>query len=146
LNFIWGEPGDSVETLKSSAEFIKEYNSYSQIRTVRPVTPYPGCDLYSYAIEKGLLQGPEEFFEGFKNSDLITVNFTDMTNEEMYNVLYEVNKDLILDHFNNTNKDFHAANELIDGFYSLYFKGETKFRGARKYTEDDVKNLKDIND
>lgn len=144
LNFIWGEPGDDDKTLKESAEFIKKYNSYSQIRTVRPVTPYPGCDLYIYAIEKGLLKGPEDFFDRFKNSDLIAVNFTNMSNEEMYKLLYEVNKDLILDHFNHTSKDMKAANELIQSFYALYFKGETKFRGARKYTEDDVKNLKSI--
>lgn len=144
LNFIWGEPGDTAETLRQSAEFIKKYNTYSQIRTVRPVTPYPGCDLYNYAIEKGLLKGPQDFFNRFKNSDLITVNFTNMTDNEMYNVLFEVNKDLILDHFNHTNKDMTSAQELIESFYNLYYKGEIKFRGARKYTEDDVKNLKSI--
>lgn len=144
LNFIWGEPGDTAETLKASAEFIKKYNTYAQVRTVRPVTPYPGCDLYYYAIEKGLLKGPEEFFDRFKNSDLITVNFTDMTNEDMYKALFEVNRDLILDHFNHTSKNTEYAEELIQSFYNLYFKGETKFRGARKYTSKDVKNLNSV--
>lgn len=145
LNFIWGEPGDTAETLKESAKFIKKYNTYSQVRTVRPVTPYPGCDLYYYAIETGLLKDPEDFFNRFKNSDLITVNFTDMNNTDMYKLLFEVNKDLILDHFKHTSQDINAANELIEGFYNLYFKGDIKFRGARKYTEEDVKNLKSIN-
>jgi len=142
LNFIWGEPGDTEETLRGNAEFIKKYNTYAQIRTVRPVTPYPGCDLYYYAIEKGLLKNAEEFFERFKNSDLMVVNFTGIPDEEVYKLLFEVNKDLILDHFRIVNGDMEAANQLIEGFYNLYFKGNTKFRGARKYTTDDIKNLK----
>lgn len=144
LNFIWGEPGDNSETLMKSVEFIKKYNTYAQVRTVRPVTPYPGCDLYYYAIENALLKGPGDFYDKFKNSDLITVNFTDMTNEEMYKLLYEANKNLILDHFNHISKNMEAANELIYSFYELYFEGKTKFRGARRYTNNDVKNLKSI--
>jgi len=41
LNFIWGLPGDSEKSLRNNAEFIKKYNLYDQIRTIRPVTPYP---------------------------------------------------------------------------------------------------------
>lgn len=141
LNFIWGEPGDTEDTLIKNAEFIKKFNTYAQVRTERPVTPYPGCDLYDYAIQIGLIQGPEDFFNRFKNSDLVTVNFTDMTVERMYELLFETNKDLILDHFKHTNGDMKKANELIDGFYRLYFKGETKFRGARKYSEEDLEYL-----
>ncbi len=133
LNFIWGNKGDTEESLRNNVNFIKKYNTYDQIRTIRPITPYPGCELYYEAIEKGLLSGPEDFFDKFKNSDLLMVNFTDIPEEKFYKLLFEANKELIIDHFRHTTKDMEGANRLIEDFYNLYFKGETKFRGARHY-------------
>ena len=133
LNFIWGNIGDTEESLKGNVELIKKYNTYDQIRTIRPVTPYPGCDLYYEAIQKGLLTGPEDFFDKFKNSDLFTVNFTDIPEEKFYKLLFEANKELIIDHFSHTTKDMEEGNRLIKDFYNLYFKRETNFRGARHY-------------
>jgi len=133
LNFIWGNKGDTEESLRKNVELIKTYNTYDQIRTIRPVTPYPGCELYYEAIEKGLLSGPEDFFEKFKNSDLLTVNFTDIPEEKFYKLLFEANKELINDHYSHTTKNMEEAAQFIQSFYNLYFKGETKFRGARHY-------------
>jgi anaerobic magnesium-protoporphyrin IX monomethyl ester cyclase len=135
LNFIWGNLGDTAESLKGNATLIKKFNTYDYIRTIRPVTPYPGCDLYDIAIKKGLLSGPDDFFEKFNNSDLLTVNFTQIPDDKFYQILFEVNKDLILDHFSHTNKDWNAANKLIESFSDLYFKGITTFRGARHYNK-----------
>ncbi len=137
LNFIWGLPGDTEKSLKGNVELIKEYNSYYQIRTIRPPTPFPGSDLYYEAIEKDLFSGPGGFFDKFKNSDLLTVNFTDIPDDEYYKLLFEANKSLITDHFEHTTKDIEAADRLINDFYNLYFKGYTKFRGARHYTKED---------
>ena len=131
LNFIWGNKGDTEESLWNNVKLIKQYNTYDQIRTIRPVTPYPGCELYYEAIERGLLSGPEDFFNKFKNSDLLTVNFTDIPEEKFYKLLFEANKELIIDHFNHTTKDMKTANKLIQDFYNLYFKGKVDFRGAR---------------
>ena len=133
LNFIWGNLGDTVKSLRGNVDLIKKFNTYDYIRTIRPVTPYPGCDLYYYAIKKGLLTGPDDFFKRFKNSDLLTVNFTDIPDDQFYQILFETNKDLIMDHFSHTTKDLNAANQLIDSFYNLYFKGTTTFRGARHF-------------
>lgn len=133
LNFIWGNKGDSAESLRKNVELIKKYNTYYQVRTIRPVTPYPGCDLYYEAIEKGLLSGPEDFFNKFKNSDLITVNFTGIPDEQCYKLLFEANKELILDHYAHVGGDMNEANNMIESFYDLYFKGKTNFRGARHY-------------
>lgn len=131
LNCIWGEPGDNEETLKSNADFIMQNNLYDQIRTIRPVTPYPGCDLYYKAIEMGLLSGPEDFFSRFINSDLITVNFTGIPDKQCYDMLLEVNTKLILDHFEHTSGDIVAAKSLIEKFRKLYAGEITNFRGAR---------------
>ena len=133
LNFIWGNKGDTEETLKGNVEFIKKYNTYHQIRTIRPVTPYPGSDLYYEAIERGLLSGPEEFFERFENSDLLTVNFTELPEKKLYELSFEANKKLIIDHYEHTSGNMDDAYALINQFYNLYFRGDYKFRGARHY-------------
>ena len=113
--------GDTEKSLKNNVRFIKEYNTYDQLRTIRPVTPYPGCDLYYEAISRGLLSGAEDFFNKFKNSDLLLVNFTEIPEKEFYKMLFEANKELILDHFSHTTKDIEQAHALINDFYNLYF-------------------------
>ena len=133
LNFIFGNKGDSEQSLKNNVKFIKKYNTYDQLRTIRPVTPYPGCDLYYEAIDRGLLSGPEDFFDKFKNSDLLTVNFTDIPNDRFYKLLFEANKELIIDHYMHTTKDMNMANKLVNDFHDLYFRDKITFRGARHY-------------
>lgn len=133
LNFLWGNIGDTEESLKSNVKLIRELNSYYHLRTIRPVTPYPGCDLYYEALRRGLLSGPEDFFERFKNSDLLTVNFTNISEKRFYQSLFDANKELIIDHFEHTAGNMQDAQRTIDQFYNLYFKGDYKFRGARHY-------------
>lgn len=133
INFIWGIMSDNAETLGKSVEFIKKFNTYAELRTIRPVTPYPGSELYYYAISNGLLSGPEDFFDKFKNSDLLTVNFTNMSDDNFYKLLFEANKELILDHYEHTDMSLEKANKMISDFYNLYFKGFVKFRGARHF-------------
>jgi len=137
LNFIWGFPNDTKESLDGNKELIKKYNQYHQIRTIRPVTPYPGCDLYYEAVDNGLIDGPGDFFDRFKNSDLVTVNFTEFPEKQIYEWLFEVNKNLILDHYTHTNQDISVADEMISNFKNLYDGKTTKFRGARRYAKDE---------
>jgi radical SAM superfamily enzyme YgiQ (UPF0313 family) len=139
LNFLWGNIGDTEETLKSNAGLLRQLNTYYHLRTIRPVTPYPGCDLYYEAIKRGLLKGPEDFFERFKNSDLLTVNFTDIPEKRFYELLFKANRELIIDHYEHTTKNMEEAADLIEQFYNLYFKGAHKFRGARHYDREQEK-------
>jgi anaerobic magnesium-protoporphyrin IX monomethyl ester cyclase len=133
INFIWGSWNDDEQTLQDSVDFIKKYNTYDEVRTIRPITPYPGCEMYYDAIAEGLLSGPEDFFEKFSNSDLITVNFTNLSHDKFYDLLYNANKELILDHYKERDEERNKAHQMIDNFYNLYFKGFTKFRGARHF-------------
>jgi len=142
INMIWGMPGDTLDSLRKNAEFIKRFNQYDQIRTIRPVTPYPGSPLYNRAVKEGQLKGPEDFFEKFKNSDLYLCNYTGIPTQEIYVALYEVNKDLIYDHFSHTSKDFSAADALLERFYDLYFNGVTDFTGPRDLTAKSHKHKK----
>ena len=133
INFIWGIMSDNAETLRRNVDFIKQFQGYNELRTIRPITPFPGCELYEYAIKQGKLKGPEDFFKKFRNSDLLTVNYTALPDDEFYRLLFEANKELIIDYYNHTNGDMAQAQAMIDSFYNLYFKGEVRFRGARHF-------------
>lgn len=125
INIIFGNIGDTKETLQKGVKLIRKYYKYDRCRTIRPVTPYPGSDLYYFAIEKGLLKGPEDFFKKHKNSDALTVNFTEMSDEEFYKTLFEVNKEMGRKYYN------RFADDLEEAFKRLYFEGDYSFRGSR---------------
>lgn len=132
INIIWGMPGDCEESLRGNAEFIKKYNQYDQIRTIRPVTPYPGSPLYYLALEKNFLSGPQDFFNRFKNSDRIMVNFTEMSIGSIYKILLEVNTDLIYDHFKNTTNNMNAAKKMVEDLANLYKNEDYIYTGPRQ--------------
>jgi radical SAM superfamily enzyme YgiQ (UPF0313 family) len=126
FNLLWNNIADNEETLKKAVEFLKKYNTYSEIRTIKPVTPYPGSALYYNAIKQGLLEGPEDFYENkHMNSDRIAVNFMDMSDEKAYELLYEANKELLEDHYD------HLRNEAIEAHHLLYSGQNVNFRGVR---------------
>ena len=56
FNIIFGNIGENADTLRAGMDFLLKYDDHSQLRTIRPVTPYPGSELYYYAIKKGLLK------------------------------------------------------------------------------------------
>lgn len=126
-NIIFGNIGENRMSLKLGVEFLLKYDDHSQMRTIRPVTPYPGSPLYYYAIEKGLLRDCEDFYENkHTNSDLLSVNFTDMDDDDFYKELFEANKKLIENYFSKQSK------KAIDLAYNLYFNKDTSFRGFRQ--------------
>ena len=146
LNFIWGDPGDSLESLDKIVKFLIQYDTLGQLRTVRPPTPYPGSPLYYKAIEEGKLAGPGDFFEKFVNSDRMTVNFTDLPDSEVYTALFKANSILIKNHFDKKIKLFDEdkkecdlkAQQMIESFKRVYFPQtpeDFKFRGARHYNK-----------
>lgn len=139
LNFIWNNLGDDERTLRRNVELIKKYNTYYQCRTIRPVTPYPGSDLYYKLIEAGKLKGPEDFFDKFKNSDLILVNVMALPDKKAYELLLEINTDLILDHYRHVKGDMEEARGLILQLADLYSGKITNFRGTRHYKKAHLK-------
>jgi len=127
LNIIFGNIGENAESLKKGVEFILKYNTYVQIRTIRPVTPYPGCPLYYYAIEKGLLKDVADFYENKHiNSEFLSVNFTDLPDDEFHRLLCEANKTLLRDYYQ------HKLEEMIDATEKLYREKRADFRGYRQ--------------
>jgi radical SAM superfamily enzyme YgiQ (UPF0313 family) len=126
-NIIFGNIGENAETLKKGVDFLIEYDDHSQLRTIRPVTPYPGTPLYKYAIEKGLLKDVEEFYEHkHLNSDLLAVNFTSLSDNEFHSLLFDANKRLLENYFN------HKLEQGIEAARQLYMEHDTSFRGFRQ--------------
>lgn len=127
LNIIFGNIGETYNSLQMGLEFLMKYDDHSQMRTIRPVTPYPGSPLYYYAIEQGLLKDCEDFYERkHLNSDLLAVNFTNLTDDEFHMALYEANSKLI-------NKYYEVAKERsLATCKKLYTEKDTSFRGFRQ--------------
>ena len=127
LNIIWGNIGEGTKQLKKDVKFLKKYNKGGQFRTIRPVTPYPGSELYNIAIEKGLLEGPEDFYEKkHLNSDLLAVNFTSLSDKQFHNELKKANLELIKDYYKK--KRFDTLNQCE----ALYDNKNINFRGFRQ--------------
>lgn len=126
LNMIFGNLGDTRETLKKAVDFLLKYDDHAQCRTIRPVTPYPGSPLYDYAVQKGYIRDCEEFYESkHVNSDLLTVNFTELTDEELHTALYQANATLIDRYFR------EHKNRVMSQAHDLYVSGDAGFRGFR---------------
>ena len=126
-NIIFGNIGDNRDTLNKGVEFLLKYDDGAQMRTIRPVTPYPGCPLYYEAIEKGLLKDCEDFYENKHiNSDLLAVNFTDLSDDEFHRCLLEANTRLITNYFEK------KLASLKEQSRKLYLDKDSSFRGFRQ--------------
>jgi len=127
LNLIWGFPGDTAENLAKAVEFLKKWDPCHELRTIRPVTPYPGTQLYAAAIENGLLKGAEDFYENKHiNSDLLTVNFMGISTEAAHYHLKKANRQL---YYNYLRKRWDEFGEVTR---KLYTREDTSFRGFRE--------------
>lgn len=126
LNIIFGNLGETRETLERDVEFLLKYDDHAQNRTIRPVTPYPGTDLYNYAIKEGFILDIEDFYENkHRNSDLMTCNFTDLSDDEYYDALYWANSKLLDNHL----KFMEEKNR--ECLNKLYREKDESFRGFR---------------
>ena len=134
LNIIWGNHGETVETLRKSVDFLIKYSDHTQFRTVKPVAPYPGSPLYYDAIMMGLLDSnnpAEDFYENkHLNSELLTVNFTQLTDSDFYEALAAGNKRLVDDYFNFLRTQHH---DEIDQLYSEQNNTHRGFRSKLVY-------------
>lgn len=125
-NIIFGNIGENKESLRLGVEFLLKYDDHAQLRTIRPVTPYPGCPLYYYAIEKGYMKDCEDFYENkHLNSDLLAVNFTELTDEEFHKALLDANTKLLKNYYNS------ILDKNLENVKKLYLEKDADFRGFR---------------
>lgn len=127
FNIIFGNIGDSKETLQKGVKFLLKYDDSAQLRTIRPVTPYPGSPLFTTAVEMGLVKDCEDFYEHkHHNSDLLSINFTELTDDEFHEALFEANSNLIAHYFE------AISNSTLMQAKQLYHNRNAKFRGFRQ--------------
>ncbi len=127
FNIIWGNIGENEKTLLAGVRFLLKYDDHSQLRTIRPVTPYPGSPLYYHAIGTGKLKGIEDFYENkHKNSDLPAVNFMNIPDQTVNTCLLYTNK-ILLENYHN-----HKFSEQVSQFERLYLHNDITFRGLRQ--------------
>ena len=126
LNMLFGAIGDNKETLRKAVDFLIKYDDGAQRRSIKPVTPYPGSPLYYHAISKGLLEGPKDFYENkHLNSDLLCCNFTELSDDEVYECLEWANKELTQNYFDK------MLDQSLDQVEHLYRTKDSTFRGFR---------------
>ncbi len=127
LNIIYGNINEPLSAIDDAVEFLLKYDDHAQMRTIRPVTPYPGSELFDYAVEHNLLEGVEDFYENkHQNSDLLSVNFTQYTDDEVYEALYHANMKLIEKY---QEVQAEASARICK---DLYFNRNAAFRGFRQ--------------
>ncbi|MBU0681151.1 MAG: B12-binding domain-containing radical SAM protein [Proteobacteria bacterium] len=127
LNMLFGHIGDNKETLQAAVNFLIKHDDGAQMRTIRPVTPYPGSPLYYYAVEKGLINDIDDFYMNkHLNSDLFAANFTELSEDELYSELTKANIALLENYFDNKKKSMKRQTE------QLYGKRDASFRGFRQ--------------
>lgn len=127
LNIIYGNIDEPLSAIDEAVEFLLKYDDHSQLRTIRPVTPYPGTELFNYAIEKGLIKDVEDFYENkHLNSDLLSVNFTKNSDDEIYEALYKANNKLIQRYIE------IQKNNMESVCKDLYYNKNIEFRGFRQ--------------
>ena len=127
LNMLFGNIGDNNETINKAVEFLLKYDDCFELRTIKPVTPYPGSPLYYTAIERGLIKDCEDFYENKHfNSDLLTVNLTEMEDDEFHNSMLNANTKLIAHYYNS------QMLSTIESAKRLYLEKDSKFRGFRQ--------------
>ena len=114
-----------MESIKKGAEFLRKYNLSVQVRTIKPITPYPGTEFFKLAVKKNLLKDVEDFYDKYQNTDRITANLTDMTDQDFYEALYEANKIVLEDYYKKVKEN------SIEAFRRCYFEGDISFRGSR---------------
>lgn len=125
FNIIWGNIGDTKASLRKSLDFLKKYNDYGQIRVIRPVTPYPGSPLFDYCLENGLLKDAKDFYTKHKNLELLTVNMTQLSDNDFYDSLFNANKEIITDYYS------YMQEKAIEQFQKVYTEKDYSFRGLR---------------
>jgi len=125
FNIIFGNIGDTKNSLKKSLDLLHKYNDYGQLRVIRPVTPYPGTKLYEIALSRGLIKDAEDFYNKHVNVELPACNFTNIPDKEFIDLLYEANMEIIDKYYK------HQAKLLKQDFKEVYYGENKSFRGGR---------------
>ncbi|MCP4606415.1 MAG: radical SAM protein [Proteobacteria bacterium] len=81
--FIYGYPGENEESIIESMRFMMDTDI---VNDGFFATPYPGTELYKYALERGLIPDEHAFFTSLNNAYNFSLNLTDMSDEKFFDL------------------------------------------------------------
>lgn len=81
-SFMIGYPAETRETIDETINFCKELDLTPEV--IFFLTPYPGTELYSLALEQGKIKNEEEYVLGLgEQGERVRVNFTGFSDGEL---------------------------------------------------------------
>jgi len=99
--YMFGFPGETIETIKNGIDFFKDVGycpplgSYSEPH-ISITVPLPGSQLYEDSKVKGIIKDENEYLEkisiGYHFNKDIVVNLTDFTDDELYELKINTEK------------------------------------------------------
>lgn len=113
VQMMYGYPGEDRETLKETMDFFKEVPYFGTHISFSIVVPYPGSELYSYAIKRNLIENEDKYLESIDlgSGSLVDrcsslVNFTRFDDRRFYNLRLKTEMKII---FNQIRKYPHLV-------------------------------------
>jgi radical SAM superfamily enzyme YgiQ (UPF0313 family) len=92
-SFMVGTPGETRETIQETIDFCKEFNLIPEV--IFFMTPYPGTELYRFALKQGKIPNEEEYVLNLgEQGEKARVNFTSIPDEELYKIQTEMINEL----------------------------------------------------
>ena len=92
---MYGYPGENKKTLQETADLFKKFPPTQMSVKLSITTPFPGSELYNYAVEKSLIKDEVQYIEqlaGGFSSGKHFINFTEFNNDEFYQLKFETEK------------------------------------------------------
>lgn len=90
-SFIVGTPGETPETIWETVKFCKKVKLKLRVELYF-MLPFPGTEMWNYAISKGLIKNEEEFIKKLGEAKDFKINLTDMSDEELIRLKNEAEK------------------------------------------------------
>lgn len=92
-SFMIGYPGENRETIQETINFCKELELIPEV--IFFITPYPGTELYTMALQQGKIEDEEEYILRLgEQGERVSVNFTNFSDEELLSLQEYMVKEL----------------------------------------------------
>lgn len=96
-----GNIGETEESMRSTFAMLKDL-AWGDFQWRFPFfcTPYPGTEIYRYAVEKGLIVSDEDFYQKHKGFQQLSINLTEMPTNDFLRLYDELYSELKSHYFN----------------------------------------------
>ncbi len=92
-NFVFGHPGENIDTIRETARFIARTNRTKESYQIFFLAVYPGTDVYNYALSKGIIKDEREHLLKVTGQSDYLVNLSEFKtrNDLIFNVWMHLN-------------------------------------------------------